>query len=108
MSFGSAIANALNAERARAEKAEQERDQFRSQAALFQRGVAGAEQERDALRSELTALKLVIRDVMCDGKPLITVDEDGRVWRVEQVHAAQNDVPIRERYFRLVPIEDAP
>ncbi len=44
---------------ARAERAEQERDEFRSQAALFQQRVAQLE------------------------RPMTTVDEDGRVWRVE-------------------------
>lgn len=73
---------------ARAEKAEQERDEFRSQAALFQSRVAQLE------------------------RPMTTVDEDGRVWRL--VPATRTNIDEWPRQdpedpivlFRRLPLED--
>ena len=60
-----------------------------------------AERERDEALAQIDAhLNL------CGAAPMTTVTDDGTVMRVEQMHRAQNDVPIRERYFRLAPIED--
>ena len=102
--------------------AEAERDQFRSQAALFQRGVVEAEQARDEAVAQIDAhLNL------CGAAPMTTVDEDGRAWRLSahgawltkrnpdgSLHCNHSDREFCTRdhdteiTYRLVPIEDAP